>query len=674
MRAIIPAVIARETAMLQAEPSSVRRTDRLTPPASPALSTTTTGLDDHRSVLSSDSMHHLQNLVNDTNSLYSISTAGHTSDVSYDMPQYNGSQPSMHPMEHVISLAEPLIVDDTELFAQATAMFGSMAPLTDNVQTNAVENSSYPIASTSGTNHGRHMSASETMADMFEQIDEQLDQQNLRPSSHRFDTDSDISSDGDADQETPRKQKLYRHPTVTHSMDFPTVGFHNGRGADNVSHSNHNANAGSYMGHTADHLTTDHHHLQGSPMSPTSDVFTLETTSRANSISRAGTIVTRRSDGTERNELSEVHQYHSHEHVRDHSQDYGLEADFNNLNIRRTSSITTHVLSPLEPITLSLQNSNDVVYKPDENDGIEDAASMHKPDAVISSARSIISVTSSTSSKATSEDSGSHPLKPGKFFSFKKSNKTVKVEGGSLKVSTSPPTSSTTKRKQSKTLHSASPYGSGSHYKPFGSIIAPGGGKKTEVSKSHGHHSSHTHLPTAPVAPKVTMPKTRNSISDDEISSDEPTHPYGASVLDHREPLADHRASIATKPLPIPKSDPPSNWSPPLPTSSVTRTMSNHGSIVYSTSPASISGMSRPNASPNSVSESYDQDRTVPMQRVGTRVEKLRRHAQTNLNCIKYMNFVDMVSFATDLFVSMRKLENERDYENAYIHGMQGMM
>src|ERR1700730_3934999 len=131
MRAIIPAVIARETAMLQAEPSSVRRTDRLTPPASPALSTTTPGLDDHRSVLSSDSMHHLQNLVNDTNSLYSISTAGHTSDVSYDMPQYNGSQPSMHPMEHVISLAEPLIVDDTELFAQATAMFGSMAPLTD---------------------------------------------------------------------------------------------------------------------------------------------------------------------------------------------------------------------------------------------------------------------------------------------------------------------------------------------------------------------------------------------------------------------------------------------------------------------------------------------------------------------------------------------------------------
>jgi hypothetical protein len=40
---------------------------------------------------------------------------------------------------------------------------------------------------------------------------------------------------------------------------------------------------------------------------------------------------------------------------------------------------------------------------------------------------------------------------------------------------------------------------------------------------------------------------------------------------------------------------------------------------------------------------------------------------------IKYMSYSDLISFASDLFGNMRKLELEREYENAYIHGMQAM-
>lgn len=648
--------------MLQAGQHNSRRTDRLTPPASPALSSLAGLENDRRSFLSSDSTTQSHNLANDEGSVYSVSSTGHASNGSfsaYDLPQFVGSQQDVHLMERAIPMVDPLIVDDNQLFAEASALFGTLVPMAQSQRTSLAENTNEPHGSSHRVNHGRHQSASAAMAEIFEQIDEQIGQQNLR----KYTSDSDISSDDEVYQEPSNNAKAstLRTSINARNMPFPTVGFHNGRGGDD----NTSTVNAQYSGTPAETAVDD------PLLSPTSEIFSLELTSRANSISRANTIVARRSD------ISDLSHALEQLSTAQDNHDYGLEADFNNLDIRRTSSITTHVLSPMDSITLSLQDSNDVVYKPDENDGTEDplegTSGMHKPDAVMSSG---LSIASSTSSKAMSDSSASPSTKRGKFsFGFGKGKTTIKVDAlpTPTKTSATPPGTSA-RRKGSKTLHTYSPYAS--HYKPFGSIIAPGS-KKTELPKSSGN-TSQQHLPThhAP-APRVTMPKTRNSISDEgELVSDDeelPSQPFGASVPDGRDPLADHRGSIASKPLPIPKVD--KEPSSPLPTNTVSyRSLSSQGVGEFSTSPASISGTSRPNTSPNSTSESYEPDRSIPIHRVGARVEKLRRHAQTNLDCIKYMSFVDLVSFATDLFANMRKLEMEEDYENAYIHGMQGMM
>lgn len=55
-------------------------------------------------------------------------------------------------------------------------------------------------------------------------------------------------------------------------------------------------------------------------------------------------------------------------------------------------------------------------------------------------------------------------------------------------------------------------------------------------------------------------------------------------------------------------------------------------------------------------------------------IERLRLHARSHLDCIRYMTFGAMVSYSSDLFSNMRMYLQENDYANAYTHGLQGIM
>lgn len=55
-------------------------------------------------------------------------------------------------------------------------------------------------------------------------------------------------------------------------------------------------------------------------------------------------------------------------------------------------------------------------------------------------------------------------------------------------------------------------------------------------------------------------------------------------------------------------------------------------------------------------------------------IARLRVHARSNLGCIKYMSFAALVSYSNDCFSNMRMYSEEKDYANAYTHGLQGMM
>jgi hypothetical protein len=55
-------------------------------------------------------------------------------------------------------------------------------------------------------------------------------------------------------------------------------------------------------------------------------------------------------------------------------------------------------------------------------------------------------------------------------------------------------------------------------------------------------------------------------------------------------------------------------------------------------------------------------------------IDRLRLHARSNLGCIKYMSFSALVAYSNDCFKNMRMYSENKDYANAYTHGLQGMM
>ncbi|KAH8548535.1 hypothetical protein BGW37DRAFT_177313 [Umbelopsis sp. PMI_123] len=91
---------------------------------------------------------------------------------------------------------------------------------------------------------------------------------------------------------------------------------------------------------------------------------------------------------------------------------------------------------------------------------------------------------------------------------------------------------------------------------------------------------------------------------------------------------------------------------------------------VYSESPPSQSDMhsSSPSGSSPATSVSPNISTVNPL------ITRLRVHARTNLGCIKYMTFSSIVSYSSDLFSKMRMYYEQKDYANAYTHGLQGMI
>ncbi|KAI9285926.1 hypothetical protein BC943DRAFT_21454 [Umbelopsis sp. AD052] len=55
-------------------------------------------------------------------------------------------------------------------------------------------------------------------------------------------------------------------------------------------------------------------------------------------------------------------------------------------------------------------------------------------------------------------------------------------------------------------------------------------------------------------------------------------------------------------------------------------------------------------------------------------IARLRLHARSNLGCIKYMSFSALISYSNDCFSNMRMYSENKDYANAYTHGIQGMI
>ncbi|KAI9277509.1 hypothetical protein BC943DRAFT_178164 [Umbelopsis sp. AD052] len=737
MRSTVPVVIARETAILQGGSPTLRSTDRITPPASPVLSTVA-GLDnDHRSFLSTDSISQPHITNQDNMSVHSESTTGHVSTSSattYYTSSLSGQE--LHPSS--LSLSEPLMSNDDVVLTGAYNMLGSSVVARE--QTNTYDSSSRASTITGRANNNGSIrsgyAASKTMAEMVDEINNQLEQQNLKKldrmtSRRRYARDSDISSDEDED-DIPQPSH-YSQPSPLHSpqaMPYPTVGFHNGYAHPDEpipSRSVHHS-----VSRASLHNGTYHEQSpEGSPLSPSSDIFPIELSPQ----------MLQRTNDPNETYAPEMRETHG--------------SDVNRPHVARSDSVVTHVLEPVEPITLSLQGTSNVLYKPDELDGpvesTREQTTMQKPEVPDTRVPDIQaptspSIASSTSSKGTIKSSVSHPStsagslsKASKSFfgGFKSGKKTIKVDGTTNKVVTStvpqPP-----RRKESKTLQSYTSHTS--HYTPFGSLVS----KKSDLSKT-SNHGSRTHLPTEPPPPpKPPMVETRNSISDDDNISDSEGPPnamsvpdrqdsYGdhrssvasGSLHDHRSSIAssnsgsqehrssivsnaqdhrpsivsnnsydhrasvvsnstnnllDHRPSIASKPLPIPQSDHLFNSThstiphSDLSSNSTHSIRSPPGSEgILSTSPASIMTSSKAATSPRQQPLSHEPDRSAAP-KVGPTIERLRRYAQSNMDFVKYMSFQDLISFATDLFVNMRKLQLEGEYEDAYIHGMQAMM
>jgi hypothetical protein len=735
---------------------------------------TVAGLDnDRRSFLSTDSISQSHTIAQDNMSVHSESTTGHVSTSSamtYDTPSIHGQEQLLHPINSSLSLSEPLMSNDEVALNDAYAVLGSSVAKEQMQQTNMYDGPSRASTITGRANNGSSYAASQTMAEMVDEINYQLEQQNLkkldRMASRRgYARDSDISSDEDDDEDAPPPSNYSNSQSSPlpspYEPPYPTVGFHNGyappddpmpTGSAHGSISHTMQHNGSYNDRTPD----------GSPLSPSYDIFPLDIPP----------------------------QMQQRTHDPNETQNYTLEmreiqgsqGHVNRPYIPGSESVVTRVLEPVESITLSLQDTSNVFYKPDELDSpvnnsegpfVVQKPDTKVPDAAVPDTRAATdvpeptspSIASSSSSKGTIRHSVSQPSTPvgtiGKkvsksfFSSLKSGKKYIKVDGNTNKVVTST-VPQAPRRKESKTQHSFVTHTS--HYTPFGSLV----GKKSDAPKSdalrNSNHSSRIHLPSEP--PKSTFIETRNSISDDDKISDSegaPNHMsaavadgrdsfgdhrssvasgsvhdhrssiasnssqehrssvvsnnsstmldhrpsiasngsqehrsnvvYNNTMLDHRQSMAsngsqehrsngvsnnnmlEHKPSIASKPLPIPHPDQTIRSSSSVRSSS---SLGNEG--PYSTSPASISNSSRAANSPRQMPLIHEPDRSAPpVPRVGPTIERLRRYAQTNMEFIKYMSYSDLISFASDLFGNMRKLELEREYENAYIHGMQAM-
>lgn len=746
MRTTVPIVIARETAISQGGSPTLRSTDRITPPASPVLSTVA-GLDnDRRSFLSTDSISQSHTIAQDNMSVHSESTTGHVSTSSaatYDTPSISGQEQLLHPIISSLSLSEPLMSNDEVALTDAYAMLGSSVAKEQIQQTNMYDGPSRASTITGRANNGSSYAASQTMAEMVDEINYQLEQQNLkkldRMASRRgYARDSDISSDEDDDEDAPQPSNYSNsQPSPLPSpyeTPYPTVGFHNGYAPPEDPMPTRSAHGS--ISRTMQHNGSYNDHTpEGSPLSPSSDIFPLDIPPQM--LQR-----THDPNGTQNYtlEMREIQ---------------GSQAHVNRPHIPGSESVVTHVLEPVESITLSLQDTSNVFYKPDELDSpvnnlggpsIVQKPDTKVPDTAVPDTRATDipeptspSIASSSSSKGAIRHSVSQPSTPvgsiGKkvsksfFGSLKGGKKYIKVDGNTNKVVTST-VPQAPRRKESKTQHSFVAHTS--HYTPFGSLVS----KKSDAPKTdalrHSNHSSRIHLPSEPL--KTIFTETRNSISDDDNISDSegaPNH-MGAAVPDGRDSFGDHRSSvasgsvhdhrssiasnssqehrssivsnnsstildhrpsiasngsqenrsnvvsnntmleykpsIASKPLPIPHPDQATRGSNSVRSSS---SLGNEG--PYSTSPASISTSARAAHSPRQMPLSHEPDRSAPVPRVGPTIERLRRYAQTNMDFIKYMSYSDLISFASDLFGNMRKLELEREYENAYIHGMQAM-
>jgi hypothetical protein len=653
MSLTVPSILEREIRYLHVASPSNRRPDRLTPPASPVSSVIASIENDRQSVISSDSFpyKHQNNLAEQsfTADWESIQSGPRPPPFEYSPHHYNPQHRRSD--EQIMPLDGPVVMDDNHVIASGANLFGDLEHRS-SFHSNEASNSEPPITGSPQYNmnqrvsHGRHQSASDTMAELFEQINEQM----RNPYRNNHDASS-ISSDDDVDQEEPQNNDESPNFFASNgNRPFPRVGFRNEDPSDTLLPNQYNHSVHSYVADQAARLSDEKIPTVAptTASSPNSEIFPMDSISRASSISQHGGLIAK-----------------SEEH---------LATEFDHLRLTTTNSM--HVLQPSESITLIPQKDDDIFNKPDENDGsrFTDATTTQKPDDVLPSDKSIMST---TSSKAHSDSSDSNHTKRRKSFLSMLSSKTHKPEKSPKKFTVPAPPQTT--------------YGhrSPSVFRPFESMMPTGKSKGKGKSSSHvsrreskisGHNthqveSQHTSQPVD----KPFMPKTRdstsdrrNSISDDDVlSSDtelpQPTLPQHATSHSSDVPAGTSSMNHNSISHPIPISSHNSSAIHNMPA------YASPSDIVYSSSPASISGSTKPQSSPQSNSL-YDFHSPTHSQAVHPLVNRLRRQAQTSLDCVNYMDFSSLISYANVLFAGMRQLESEREYENAYVHGYMAMM
>ncbi|KAG2174334.1 hypothetical protein INT43_004357 [Umbelopsis isabellina] len=671
MRLTVPSIIDRETSHLGVASLSSRRTDRLTPPASPASSTVASIENDHQSFITSDPF--LQQYRSDQQSIISADTFVRQQRsiatekpfaTDWDVSANERKQPppenslnrdkllQRHDNENGMTVEDRVIIDDSSVTALRGTLFENLGP-ESSLHTYQTSSSVAPRIDTPNESdkfrvgHGRYPSASDTMAELYQKINE------TKISWKNHDTSS-ISSDDDVDQE-PSNIIESSHLFVSNgNIPFTRVGFRDDDTTGIASPTMKNKSKDLYLAQNQARLSDDKipTMITTTTSTPNSEIFPMDSISRASSISQRGGLVA--------------------------SNEEPLATDFEHL--RLTNSNSSHVLQPLEPITLTPQLDDTTINKPDENDGSRTTVTTttQKPDDVMASNVS----TAATAPSIANSDSfdSTHTLRRKSFVDGFWGSKQPKKETSRKKITVQqPPPSSYVQ-------------GSTSYYSPFRSIMSSGKskGKAKKSSKdvsrkeskilqpavrqaesNHAAEQVENHSLSQPVD-KSFERKNRDSISDDDVLPSDTDDRIAASSAHRPSTSSDmttgsssvHESS-SSHPIPITSQHP--SWAENISANVY------QGEGILSSSPASYPSTSRAYSSPQSNTLTDFQTPAISPT-AHPLIKRLQRYAHTSLECVKYMDFSSLISYANALFAGMRQLESERDYEDAYVQGYMGII
>lgn len=676
MRLTIPNIHDLETRQLGVAPPISRRTDRLTPPASPAPSFVASVETDHQSVVTSDSF--LQQYQSDQQSIISadtfvsqlqssateqaITTDWDSSTNERRQPQSENSpnrdnMQQRHDEENLMTMGNRVIIDDNSVTAPGANVIGNLGPgSSPHIHQNNISVAP-PIDTPQGSEYSRvghssYKSESDPMEDLLQKINE------VKISWENHHTPSNRRND-DVDQD-PSNFAESSHTVVSNgSIPYPRIGFRDDNTIDIVSPTMENDSMDSNFTQKQTSLSDDKipTMVRTTTSSPNSEIFPMDSVSRASSISQRGDLVP--------------------------SNDEPLATDFEHMSLINSNS--SGVRQPLESITLEPQLDNTTINKPDQNDGFTTTASTatQKPDDISTSM--VPKAATKTSKAHTNSVRSSYADRRGSFMNGdwgppKSPTKSPKKDtsGKRIAVQQAPPSSHV--------------QGSSSHFLPFSKLFSGGKAKgKAKQDPKQGSkreskilqptiHQLESDHATEQVENQLTSqpkdqtiePKNRDSISDDEaLPSDTDDRIIASSA--HR-PSASFDTSVGSSSVhesssihPIPIMSQHSSRTDNI-SANVT-----HSEGILSTSPASYPSSSRAQSFPPSTTLTSFQSPAIDPT-AQPLIQRLQRHAHTSLECVRFMDFSRLISYAHSLFAGMRQLESEGDYEEAYVQGYMGIM